>query len=278
MPLKGQLKNCDADKCGIVPFADVTADNNQKNAMQKLFSDLRALLEQPSSAPRYMQLAHMLEHCLHQRSDLAGQFLPPERQLVQLLGLSRVTVSRSLALLEEKGLIIRQQGVGTRIAPLLDYSLDEDESGFTALVQQQGGSAGNIWLARQTDIAAPEGLALLLPTLSSLRMTKLYRVRLLNDEPASLESTWIPLHLLPTPEDVETSLYQYWAARGIFPGRKQFWLKALGAPDDVASHLKIPTGAPVTFHRQLTYGDKGELLEYCEIFCRSDMYEFHVSC
>ncbi len=52
-----------------------------------------------------------------------------------------------MKLLEEKGLISRQQGVGTRVAMRIGYSLDKD-SGFTAQALRHGSSVSNRWLLR----------------------------------------------------------------------------------------------------------------------------------
>ncbi|MBU5899876.1 GntR family transcriptional regulator, partial [Vibrio cholerae O1] len=76
----------------------------------------RQQLTQAVAAPRYMQLAATLETAIKQRVLAAGDFLPPERVLAEQLAVSRVTVSKALKLLEEKALISRQQGVGTRVA------------------------------------------------------------------------------------------------------------------------------------------------------------------
>lgn len=188
-------------------------------------------------------------------------------------------VSRALSLLEEKGLIARQQGVGTRISQHLDYSLDDlddEEAGFTKLVLQAGGIAGNRWLERTTTLL-PDDVASSVPALKGERVTKLRRVRLINGEPVSLETTWIPLALLPAPEILENSPYQYWAERGILPAKKKVRIKAIACQAETARLLNIQPGMPLLFYRQHTYNAQNGLLEYCEIYCRSDIYEIQIS-
>lgn len=244
--------------------------------MQELFRWVRKTLEKPSTGPRYRQLAMVLEQGISQNKALAGQFFPAERAIAQQLDLSRVTVSRALSLLEENGLIVRQQGVGTRISQHLDYSLDDEEAGFTKLVLQAGGIAGNRWLERTTTLL-PDEVASSVPALKGERVTKLRRVRLINGEPVSLETTWILLELLPAPEVLEHSLYQYWAERGILPAKKKVRIKAIACQVETARLLNIQPGMPLLFYRQHTYNEKNSLLEYCEIYCRSDIYEIQVS-
>ncbi|MCG8156150.1 GntR family transcriptional regulator [Brenneria goodwinii] len=244
--------------------------------MQELLLLVRDKLAEPSAAPRYMQLAALLKAEIKRRKELSGQFLPAERTIAQQTGLSRVTVSRSLALLEESGLIVRQQGIGTRVSQHLSYSLDEDESGFTSLVLQSGGVAGNLWLERsRIKLSASIAEEMSLP--EGEWVTHLRRVRLINGEPASLEAVWIPLALLPEPRQLEHSLYQYWAERHIYPDKKRYRLKAVASPADVADYLNVPLGSPLLLSRQHTYDAQGALLEYCEIYCRSDVYEFQVT-
>ncbi len=244
--------------------------------MQELFRWVRQTLEKPSTAPRYMQLAMVLEQGINQNKALAGQFFPAERAIAQQLAISRVTVSRALSLLEDKGLIVRQQGVGTRISQHLDYSLDDEEAGFTKLVLQTGGIAGNRWLERTT-MLLPDEVASNVPALKGERVTKLRRVRLINGEPVSLETIWIPLAWLPAPEILEHSLYQYWAERGILPAKKKVRIKAIACQAETARLLNIQPGMPLLFYRQHTYNAQNGLLEYCEIYCRSDIYEIQIS-
>ncbi|CAI1015243.1 Uncharacterized HTH-type transcriptional regulator yegW [Serratia marcescens] len=70
---------------------------------------LRGHLAQGAVAPRYIQLATAIETAIRQQVLAAEAFLPPERQMAEGLALSRVTVSKAMKLLEEKGLISRQR-------------------------------------------------------------------------------------------------------------------------------------------------------------------------
>ncbi|MEH2920694.1 GntR family transcriptional regulator [Samsonia erythrinae] len=240
--------------------------------MRELLLWVRDKLTETSSAPRYMQLASLFESEINRRKALAGQFLPAERLIAQQLGLSRVTVSRSLSLLEDKGLIVRKQGVGTRVAQRLNYALSAEDEGFTALVLKQGGVAGSLWLER-TIGAPPFAVAREMALPEGESVTYLRRVRLSNGEPVSMEATWIPRTFLPDPKMLEQSLYQYWVARGIRPDKKRYRFKAIACTAEVAAHLDVEVGAPVLYCQLQVYNEQGELLEYSEAHCRSDVYE-----
>ncbi len=128
---------------------------------------LRGHLAQGAVAPRYIQLATAIETAIRQQVLAAEAFLPPERQMAEGLALSRVTVSKAMKLLEEKGLISRQQGVGTRVAMRIGYSLDKD-SGFTAQALRHGSSVSNRWLLR-TRVGAPAKAAAALGLAEGMR-------------------------------------------------------------------------------------------------------------
>lgn len=70
-----------------------------------------------SSLPRYKQLIHLVEDALERGLLAAGERLPPERKLAQLLALNRTTVIRALDELADRGILIRKRGSGTYVNP-----------------------------------------------------------------------------------------------------------------------------------------------------------------
>ncbi len=80
----------------------------------KMLSGIR--IDQSSSAPMYLQLANGLAAKIQNSTLSAGTKLPPERELVKLLEVSRTTIINAYRLLEERGLIITRVGSGTYVA------------------------------------------------------------------------------------------------------------------------------------------------------------------
>ncbi|CAI1740606.1 Uncharacterized HTH-type transcriptional regulator yegW [Serratia entomophila] len=232
-------------------------------------------LAQEAAAPRYMQLAAALELAIKQRALVAGDFLPPERLLAEGLMLSRVTVSKAMKLLEEKSLIVRQQGVGTRVALHIGYSCNQDSS-FTTQMLRNGSSVSNQWLLR-THMAAPAHVAKALALDSSARVVKLRRLRLMDGNPVSLETTYIPPRFLPDPDRLEHSLHALWQTRGIVPEGKHFLLKAVACNHEIANLLNVNRGTPLLRIIQTSRNAQGEVLAFSETLCRSDVYEFEVN-
>jgi DNA-binding transcriptional MocR family regulator len=68
------------------------------------------------SGPRYLRLAEAIQDMLARESAPAGCRLPAERELAQLLEVSRGTVVAAYGALAERGVVVRRQGSGTRVA------------------------------------------------------------------------------------------------------------------------------------------------------------------
>lgn len=82
----------------------------------KILSGIR--IEQSSSAPMYLQIANALAAKIQNSILSAGTKLPPERELVRLLEVSRTTIINAYRLLEERGLVTTRVGSGTYVAEL----------------------------------------------------------------------------------------------------------------------------------------------------------------
>lgn len=243
--------------------------------MSDLIAWLRQQLAQEVAAPRYIQLATAIEMAIKQRVLVVKDFLPPERLMAEELALSRVTISKAMKLLEEKSLISRQQGVGTQVVMRIGYSLSQD-NGFTAQVLRNGNQVSNQWLLR-TCLPAPAHVAKALAIENNAVVAKLRRLRLVDGSPVSLETTYIPLRFLPDPEKLENSLYALWQSRNIVPEGKHFLLKAEACSEENAGLLNVQSGTPLLRIVQTSRNALGEVLEFSETLCRSDVYEFEVT-
>jgi DNA-binding GntR family transcriptional regulator len=67
------------------------------------------------SLPVYHQLHLIIGQRIRDRVYPPGALLPSEFLLAEQFGVSRVSVRRTLALLERDGLIVRRRGIGVRV-------------------------------------------------------------------------------------------------------------------------------------------------------------------
>ncbi|MBN1266613.1 MAG: GntR family transcriptional regulator [Anaerolineales bacterium] len=80
-------------------------------------------------SPLYQQTSEALEKIITETAP--GDFLPSEPKMAKLLGISRATLREAMRTFEERGLIVRRQGVGTIVTsptPILEAGLEVLES------------------------------------------------------------------------------------------------------------------------------------------------------
>lgn len=243
-----------------------------------IFLDWLALQfkDEIKTTPLYIQLASHIENAMQINILKKGDFLPPERLLAETLNLSRVTISKALGLLENKNLIIRTRGLGTQavFSPLI-YSLNEAK-GFTAQATKKGNQVNNIWLKREI-VQASLQIAQNLQLDNNALVSHLSRIRQINGIAVSFESTWIPLHFLPDPLQVNHSLYTFWQTKNIVPHTIEYHMHAVLSSQELSQHLNIHQNKPLLLVKQTTSTKELERLEYSESFCRSDLYDFKVT-
>ncbi len=62
-------------------------------------------------------LVHRIQEMIHNKELAVGEQLPPERQLVRMLGVSRSSVRQAVKSLESMGIVVSRVGVGNFINP-----------------------------------------------------------------------------------------------------------------------------------------------------------------
>src|SRR5581483_10600232 len=72
-------------------------------------------LDRSSPVPLYFQVAQQLAHAIESGEVPPGSRLSNELEFAQRLGLSRPTMRKAMEYLVDKGFVVRQRGVGTRV-------------------------------------------------------------------------------------------------------------------------------------------------------------------
>ncbi len=93
----------------------------------------------PEKKPLYELALRKMEELIKTGQWKEGSKLPSESQLAKQFGISRATLREAMRILEDEGLIVKQQGVGTfvRRKPLIKSGLEELFS-VTTLIERQG--------------------------------------------------------------------------------------------------------------------------------------------
>ncbi|MGH8775403.1 MAG: GntR family transcriptional regulator [Jiangellaceae bacterium] len=204
-----------------------------------------------------------------------GDPVPSERELCDLFDVSRMTVRQAVDALVVEGLLQRVQGSGTFVArPKVD--LQVRLTSFTEEMRRRGMTpAARRLRAERTPAGAAVARALEITPGDAV--IYLHRLRLADDEPMSVEHTWLPATLVPGLLDDEppASLYAELEARGLPPTWGEDTVDAGDADEEEAPLLDIPPGRSVLrIARRAFSGDVA--VEYTRAVYRSDRYTLWV--
>jgi GntR family transcriptional regulator len=148
---------------------------------------------------------------------VVGDAIPSERLLCERFGVSRMTVRQAVDALVVDGLLEREQGRGTFVAPV-KLDLEVRLASFGEEMRRRGMEPSSKVLAAEEVTVTPD-IAEALELLPGEQVLYLHRVRYADGEPMAIEQTWVPSRLAPgffddgTPESVYGELRR----RGLDP-------------------------------------------------------------
>src|SRR3989441_8159141 len=114
-----------------------------------------AVLDRESPVPLYYQLAQNMETAIRSGTMSSGSHLENEIELARQLRVSRPTVRRAIALLANRGLVIRRHGIGTLVVPVRVRRPVRLSSLYDDL--QEAGEAPSPPLLAPENVPAPPG-------------------------------------------------------------------------------------------------------------------------
>lgn len=221
-------------------------------------------LDKGSRVPLYLQLSTILANLIQSGELKPGDKLASERELAESLNISRITARIAIDYLLEKGLVYRQQGRGTFIAAPKMYSVQ----GFTSFSEDMRarGYRPRSHVVKQELVYVPREIQKILKVGAKDRVIHLMRVRLADDRPVALQTSYIPHKLCPGLENedlAEQSLFAILRNRFfVHPAWTEAEMEAMPATAEEAHWLDIPPGDPVLVVRGLTFTESFEVVEY----------------
>lgn len=205
----------------------------------------------------------------------AGEQFPPERDLAQELGVSRMTLRRAIDELVTHGAVRRRRGSGVfALGPKLDQSLMA--SSFTEDMRSRGLRPGSRPLAFEVaPVGARIGRHLRIPEADGV--AKITRLRLADDEPIALEELNVPHRLIPDlrAADLEdSSFYELLRKRcGIVVARSVQTIEPTFLNAREARDLGAPVHSPAFLFERTSWSADDVPVEFvCSIY-RGDRYK-----
>ena len=150
----------------------------------------------PDSTPKYEHAYRVILGRLKSGRYPVGSRLPTEGDLAGHFDVSRVTIRRALDMLVQDGYVESKQGSGYTVITLSPAS-DTCLTSFTDAMLRAGREPTSRFLSlSQMPSDAPE-LTALPVELHDVPVTRIERLRLVDDKPSMLVVTYVPKSLIP---------------------------------------------------------------------------------
>ncbi|WP_053206708.1 GntR family transcriptional regulator [Jiangella muralis] len=222
-------------------------------------------------AERARQVADLLRQQIT-AGAYPGGLLPDEGTLGRRLGASRNAVREGLGLLRGEGLITRRPGVGTTVvAAKLGHGLDR-LAGLAETLAGHGTVTNEVRVAAA--VAAPAAVADRLQVEPGDGVVRIERLRRLDDQPLSLDTSYLVADLGRRVLDADLVHRDLFAVieevAGTRLGRAEVAVHAVNADADTARLLDIPAGAAVFAIERNTSLPDGRVVDVESIRIRAD--------
>lgn len=240
---------------------------------------VKTTIDKDSPLSLYYQLKQIIINKIENRDLKENEKLPTEKELCDQYNISRATVRQALRELEIEDYIYKIQGKGTFVSPkryqqdlLKFYS-------FTDEMKKLGKTPTSKVL--EFDITTPnKKIAKTLSITTNEKVYRFTRLRLADNEPMMLETSYIPYELFKgiTKEDLEnrplyTILIEEFNTS--FSKAEEMFRPTL-MEDDEADKLHYIEGGPAILLERITYNNNEKIIEYTKSVARGDKFKYHV--
>ncbi|MGM0755934.1 MAG: GntR family transcriptional regulator [Bacillota bacterium] len=232
-------------------------------------------IDKQSPIPMYHQIMENLKKQIEDGTLAPDTLIPSKREYAERFDISRMTVRQALSNLVNEGYLYRQKGKGTFVSRKKFEQPLQGLTSFTEDMRQRGLKASS-QLVDFKKTVCPEHLLPVLQLSNSDAVYELKRIRLANDEPMAIETSYIPETFAGelTKKHLTGSLYEYIENHtGLAIAHAKQELEANVASEQEAHVLSISTGSPVLSIARTTYFQNDLPFEYVLSVYRGDRYK-----
>lgn len=230
--------------------------------------------------PLYYQLKQVLRDKVESDELAPGDMVPSEHELANAFSISRATARRALEDLTSEGLFIRKQGKGTFVSP---KKLVQGLSRFYAFTKgiADAGHRPSTRVIECGEEKPSQGLRKSLGLLPDEGVTRVCRLRLVDDEPIILETSYVPLACCPGLVNLDLTghgLYEVMAEHyGIYVHEAEEYFEPVAADEFEARFLGVPPGAPALLLSRLAWDPERRPIELTKAIVRGDRCRYWVT-
>ncbi|MGE0420789.1 MAG: GntR family transcriptional regulator [Reyranellaceae bacterium] len=223
-------------------------------------------------APLYQQVFLMLREAIREGKYPIGTMLPSEAELCRMYRVSRITLRRSLSLLQQSGLIDRRQGSGTLVRRSAQPSVVFEMGGVIRDFTEFTFSTRPKTLEFDY-VAPPMRIRALFDSDVGERMQRVVRLRSRGRVPLAQIETWVQLSVGEryTAEDTDKApLTELMERSGTIMTSGRFTIGTTLADPIMADRLHTEVGAPLLKFSRVMYDQNGRVVQYAEMLLRPD--------
>lgn len=227
-----------------------------------------------SPVPLYIQIDEELRGSIESGELGPLAQVPSEAELAERFGVSRMTARKALDRLVGDGMLFRQPGKGTFVAPPKIAHGPSMGLSFSAAMRGQGLHVSTKVLETGL-VRAPSSVARALGLQAGSQAVFIRRLRYLDDAPVAIHLSYLPSRLSVLIEaDLTGSLSDLLAGVGARVERADDVIEAVLATGEEAALLHVAEGSPLVFIRGTAYSSSNEPVRYSEALYPGERWKF----
>jgi len=226
--------------------------------------------------PKYRQIADTIRTKINSGDYKVGEVIPTEAELREAFSVSRVTIRQALKLLIENDELESVQGSGTYVKEnKVNYNIYKQSSFKEKWTHLNVATHSDVIIF---EITKPSMLmAENLNIDENDRIFYVKRVRYIEDNPITVEETWLPLALFPdlTYQVMQNSKYEYIEkTKGLIIDRSEQEIIPILPSAEVSELLGIDPNLPIIEKRTRSYLQDNTVFEYSRNYFKPSDYKF----
>jgi GntR family transcriptional regulator len=235
-------------------------------------------LNRNSLLPLYYQLKEILKEELDIGKYKPGDRIPSENELSKWLGISRNTSKQAIADLVSEGHLYRIQGKGTYVSEKQVFKAHAESFSFSAEFKSDNAKLITRVIFAEEILESQETIKFL-KLKESTKLFRIQRLRLLNNIPVALQTSYIPQYFCADLLSYDLSHSSLIDILHENPNVSfEYFTEnlACGKADKYeAELLKIKRGDPIFFLTRKTFTKKDEIIEVARTFMPGERCEFY---
>lgn len=235
-------------------------------------------IDRKSALPLYYQLKEILKEEIDIGKYKSGEQIPSENELSDMLDISRNTAKQAIAGLVSEGILFRIQGKGTFVAEKKVFKGLTEAFSFSSEFKSNGTNLVTKVIVAEEINESTETLQYL-KLKESTELFRIQRLRVLNEVPVALQTSYIPKFFcknLLSHDLSQNSLFDL--LKDHFNLSFSYFtenLSCVKADQYEAELLKVKKQTPLFLLTRKTFTKNDEIIEVARSFMPGDRCEFY---